>query len=212
MTNEEYTLSSVYDDGKCVRITVVGSSGEQHLTLPCGEVYEKKNDKLSHSRVTELIYRASEYGAYKKGLDLLAYGDNTKLKLTQKLISKGYGRQIAENAAARLEKDGYIRENEHCLRRAMGEAEKFYGKKYISAKLYSLGFCREDIFAALEQLDGEFDFVSSLELYVRRHGLYGKLLCRDKAVRDKALASLVRRGYSYGEIKEAISRFECEQT
>lgn len=212
MTNNEYTLSSVYDDGKCVRITVVGSDGEQHLTLPCGELYEKKNDKLSHSRVAELIYRANEYGAYKKGLDLLAYGDNTKPMLTQKLISKGYDKQIAENTAARLEKDGYIRENEHCLRRAASEAEKCYGKKYISAKLYSLGFCREDIAATIERLDEEFDFTSSLEQYVRRHGLYDKLLCRDKAVRDKALSSLLRRGYSYGEIKEAISRFECEQT
>ncbi len=221
MTNDLYTLSSVYDDGKCVRITIIcatasadtatpiGTTCERKLVLPHGAVYEKKNDKLDHDRVVELVYRASEYSAYKKGLELLAYGDNTKSELVRKLVAKGHSEEHAENAAARLEADGYIKESEHCLRRALIEAEKCYGKRYISAKLYSLGFSRNDIRSALEALDAEFDFSSALERYVRRHGLYDTLIGRDVNARNKALASLMRRGFSFDEIKKALSYFEC---
>ncbi len=211
MTNDTYILRSVTELQSCVKIVIKGEADEKRLTLPCFEVYESVGAVLSAERVDELIYRAEEYSAYKKGLELLAYGDNTKAKTVQKLRQKGYSVQIASSVAARLEENGYINEREHCLRRALSEGEKCYGKQYIAKKLYSLGFCRDDITNALDSLDGQLDMTRLLADYITRHALYDKLTCRERNMKNKAIAALLRRGFSFGEIKNALLLLDTDE-
>ena len=87
--------------------------------------------------------------AYARAVKILASGDNTKRALLRKLCERGFLRESAEEAVARLEKDGYIREEELLLRQLGVYAKRLWGPKRFIPNLIEKGFCRADIESAL---------------------------------------------------------------
>ncbi len=210
MTNKisgagEFFLRSVQITPYCVTVNVLFPDGEEvKLTVFPDGFSLCEGQSISKEEFSELVESAERYAAYKKGIDLLAYGDCTKKRLVQKLRQRGYSSQSAIFTAAMLEKKGFIKEGEHALRCAEGEAKKKYGKKRIAARLFSLGFEQKYISEAMEYLEENVDFEELLEEYAEKHGLFEKLLSKDYSQRQKATASLINRGFTASEISSVL--------
>ncbi len=201
----EYFLRSVQITPYNTILTLVLPDGEEiKLTVFSEDVRKCDGENLDKAEFSQLVEAAEKYAAYKKSMDLLAYGDCSKKALTQKLRQRGYSSQSAQDAAALMEKKGFIHEAEHALRMAQSEARKKYGKARIAQKLFSKGFEQKYIAEAMEKLSQEVDFQELLTEYIDSHGLYDRLTDKDIKIRRRTVASLINRGFSNSEISSAI--------
>lgn len=157
--------------------------------------------ELSREKYEEITLFSGRHAAVKRGLSILSFGDNTKKGLAGKLRQKGFSREAAEYAASYLERAGYINEAESAALLALDMAEKkLYGARRISAALFEKGFSQEAIQAALCGVDVDFAEICA----VRIAKMGGRELFAAKETKQKAVAALLRYGFSYGDIKEAL--------
>jgi regulatory protein len=159
--------------------------------------------ELSREKYEEITLFAERHSAVKRGLSILSFGDNTKKGLAGKLRTKGFSREAAEYAAEYLAEAGYINEAESAKLLAQDMAEKkLYGAKRIAAALFEKGFSREAIAAAAEENDA--DFAEICRKRIKKMG--GRELFAEKETKQKAVAALLRYGFSYNDIKEALKK------
>lgn len=163
----------------------------------------KKGAILSGDEFDQLEDCAKECIAIRKGIDLLSYSSSSKKRLVQRLKNKGIEQENAENAVSHLEKIGAINEEidvefqvESCIR-------KLWGKKRIYRELLGKGYEREHILNALEYVTKEQMIENCVKLLRKKH----KVIPEDSTVRQKIVASLVRYGYTFDEIKRAFEIF-----
>ena len=196
------------NDGSEVALRILLSEGEhreeRRLVLMTQQYLDLKPSK---GEIDEALFEALESAAelcraVRAGENLLSYGGNTARMLTQKLMRKGFMRNVATEAAEYLSCMGLIdelrdmqRELEKCLR-------KQWGAKRISTHLWSRGFEAETM-QQLPALLEEIDFTQNCEALIRKH--YG-VAPRDPDEQRKMIASLSRYGYTLGEIREAMKR------
>ena len=107
----------------------------------------QNKEKISSDLSEEDIARR----AYARAVKILAAGDNTKRNLLRKLCERGFPRESAEAAVARLAAEGYIREEELLLRQLSIYAKRKWGPKKFMPNLIDKGFVRADIEAALRR-------------------------------------------------------------
>lgn len=163
---------------------------------------------LTREEYGELEYRGELYGGVKKGLDILAYGDNTKRSLIRKLRERGIDRYIAEDAAEYLEDVGLIDEVSYLERTVKKLADaRHYGPSRIKAEIYKKGFLREVIDEHLPEILSEIDFAESAYLLVVKKCDVERL--SDMKYRESLYSSMYRYGYSPAETKEAIKKLKA---
>lgn len=163
---------------------------------------------IERERCEEILRSMKLYSAVRKGLDLLGYAKNTPKALLEKLKKRGYSADIAEEAVAFLVSKGYIREDEDAVQFAENLAnKKGYGKKRIQQELFRKGFSEDVIREALEC--GEFDFSEACAKRIRSMG--GVAIFETQEDRSKVIASLLRYGFSYEDIREARSLLSDEE-
>ena len=134
---------------------------------------------------------AARYDAVKRALSILSFGDNSVFSLQKKLKERGVCDENAKFAARLMLKQGYIKETEQAVRKAVRlYEEKDYGPARIRAKLAAEGYGESDIEFALKQLrqDAAVDFAQKAKK------LYEAYL-RAGDTPDKAKAKLYRMGY-----------------
>ena len=154
---------------------------------------EVDEDELEEIRQTVSVRRAYNYA-----VNLLSRRDHSERELMTKLTQKGYG-DGAEEAINKLRDRGYV-SDERFARLFVRELQTFkkYGKKRIEQELYRKGVDREIIRIVLEETD--FDEGELVSLIRRK---YGRYLSDEKGV-AKTINGLLRMGYSYGEIRNAL--------
>ena len=140
--------------------------------------------------------------AYNYAVSLLSRRDHSERELMTKLSQKGYTQGV-EEAIAKLRDSGYV-SDERFARLYVRELQTFkkYGKRRIEQELYRKGIDREIIREVLEETDFDEDGLVSL---VERK--YGRYLDDEKGV-AKTINGLLRMGYSYGEIRNALNRIK----
>ena len=197
---EETELCFELSDGEHIEKKKLVITAEMFFELgfphfPCGKV------EISCGKLDEIEYLAEKTAAIKRGLYILSFADNTKKSLVRKLIMKGFSKEIATEVADNLEKTGYINEAEAAktLSRDMAE-KKLYGARRISAALYEKGFSQSSVQAAMDELDLDFHIICGKRI----EAMGGKALFADKAQKQKAVASLMRYGFSYDDIREGL--------
>lgn len=174
------------------------------LTELYGELGLRVGACLSEDAVETLIVSGQVSRAIESGEASLAYGDRSARRMTQKLMAKGFSREVADRAVAYLKSRGYLREHAAATRRAEQDVKKMWGPARIRSDLYAAGFEREAIDEAMETLlDGDVDFVSNCLAVIRKK--YGGIPADPKG-RQSMKAALVRLGYSSSEIREAEER------
>ncbi len=154
---------------------------------------EVDDDELNEIKQIVAVRRAYNYA-----VTLLSRRDHSERELMTKLTQKGYT-DGAEEAITKLRDGGYV-SDERFARLYVRELQtlKRYGKRRIEQELYRKGIDREIIREVLDETEFEQDdFVSLIE---RK---YGRCLNDEKGV-QKTINGLLRMGYSYGEIRDAL--------
>lgn len=155
----------------------------------------------------ELERISRECVAIRKGSDLLSYSSSSKVRLAQRLRAKGIDAENAKNAAQRLEEMGLIDEEADVERAVQSYIRKLWGKKRIYRELMAKGYESEHISRELCVIDDEAWVRNCVALFYKKH----KTLPDDPETQKKIVASLVRYGYGFSEIKEALSIIENDK-
>ena len=142
------------------------------------------------------------FSAIKKGIYILGFAGNTAKSLKMKLIRKGYPSDIAEEAAEYLVSHGYIRERDDAEMLAEQMAvRKLYGRNRIKKELFAKGFEADAIRNAMEMLDVEFAEICAKRI----KNMGGSAVFEEKETKSKVMASLMRYGFSYDDVREALT-------
>lgn len=139
--------------------------------------------------------------AIRKGSDLLSYSASSKVRLAQRLRSKGIDKESAQSAAEHLQKLGAINEQADVERLVCADLKKLWGKKRIFNDLFAKGYDRSIIAAELDKMDNDVFVENCRALFKKKY----KKMPADPAEQKKIIAALVRYGYSFSEIKQAIN-------
>ena len=172
-------------------------SSRQFLTLGVtkGETDTDMFDAVSRAAIV--------WSATKKGMTLLGYGASSEKALRIKLTTKGFEREIAEEAVASLVSMGLMNATDDATELAEKLLSKLWGRKRIIAGLYEKGYSSEDVATAMNALDDmNIDFAENCRLLIEKR--YGGVP-DDTNARRKLFAALTRYGYSSFEIKEALT-------
>lgn len=162
---------------------------------------------INQSQYEMLADAAELTSAIKKGADLIGFAQNTKKSLVSKLIHRGFSKDISVRAADYLENVGYINEREQAEELFADLAERrLYGPSRIRNELYKKGFSEDVINVTMQT---ELDFDEILAERIRRTVNLSDFA--DKAKRQKEIASLMRYGFSVGNIKNALIILKDEQ-
>lgn len=176
-----------------VRRLVIMTEQYADMRLSRGEIDSETFDKIESA--------AELCRALRRGNEILGYGANSERRLSFKLRQKGFSAESAEEAARILSEKGFINESDDAAREAERCVSKFWGKRRITAQLYSKGYDGETVRYALALLD-EVDFADNCQkLILKKY----RTLPTDTAGLQKLTAALMRYGYSLSEIKEAIN-------
>lgn len=138
----------------------------------------------------------------KSALNMLAYAENTKKGLAQKLKQKGYSAESVEFTIEYLEQKRLLDEERYLFRLVENLARvKGYGEKRIKMELIHKGFSSETLQNGLEDalLQVDFDEVC--------YNLAKKIYNGD---REKTYAKLIRHGHSYERAARVLKQLEAE--
>ncbi len=146
-----------------------------------------------------MIERAKKYGLYclnKKNL--------TEQELYDKLIQKGYD-SVAAEVLADFTKSGFLNDRDYAyMYISDGINIKCKGLYRLSQELVKKGVSK----SVINEVSEEFleDCYNSLVAFVKAH--YGNQTIEDRKTLEKIKAQLLRRGYSYGEIRRCFDEFD----
>lgn len=187
------------------------SKGAEYLIKTTGDSYTvtpadlkklslSEGDELDEDTVEALEQCALRLKCIKKAFDYLSYGDMSQKKLYMKL-TKHFDKDLASYVASLMVRRGYINENE----RALYIAKELYhnsrlGRMRIKARLFQQMFCKEAIEYAVDNLEADDDTDLENIRYLIENKYGDKALDRDE--KQKAVAYLVRMGYTYDIIND----------
>lgn len=141
--------------------------------------------------------------ARKKALSLLERRDYGSAELAAKLVEKGASPSDAEAAVARMVEYGFVNDENYAAMVARHYAAKGYGQARIREELRRRRLGRELWDAALDAAPENSEAAYRLFAAKMRGG------CDKDAVR-KASAALVRRGFSWEDVRAAAERYLSE--
>lgn len=157
--------------------------------------------EINEEELTELLDAVSFRRAYNKGLDFLSRRPYGTKELIKKLCEKGHDKQSAEKACERLTELGLLNDEEFARILANELLErKNYSIKRIQQELSFRGISREIVENTVESLDN--DPQSSIIIVVRKKYM-NKI--GDEKGRKRTIDALMRLGYSYSDIKNALN-------
>lgn len=141
----------------------------------------------------------------KRALRMLERRDYGRDELVNKLVQKGELQQDAEAVADRMVELSFINDENYAAMVVRHYAAKGFGRSRISAELRRRILPRELLDSALEELPDQGDTVIKL--------LRAKLISEqpDRDEIRRASNTLIRRGFSYDQVREALDRLRAEE-
>ena len=183
-------INILFEDGTEIRSTL-GVITEMMLF---------RGKELDDSAVEQLRALSAKAFAVEKAVELLSYRQMSGKEMRSKLIRKGFEAEAAEAAVSKLYELRLLDDEQYAAAVVRHYTVKGYGAGRIRAELAHRGVDRDYWDEALAFASGSDDKLIS---YIRSH-------LRDPDDRDqkrKVSAALYRRGYSWDEIRSALSRF-----
>lgn len=160
--------------------------------------------ELAPEELESLREACAYWAVRRKAAALVADKAMSAGELRRKLREKGADPEMAEKAAARLLELGVLDEEAYAAMVARHYAAKGYGRRRIEQELYRRELPRDTWDQALEELPDSRDKLD--ELVRKRLGSAPA----DRADLRKLAGSLLRRGYSWEEIRAAFARNRAE--
>ncbi|MBO4692939.1 MAG: regulatory protein RecX [Clostridia bacterium] len=160
-----------------------------------------EGDEITDEQISEYKSESDYMRAKSRALWLLDRYIYSERNLFKKLRQAGFGEIPAARAISRLKELGIIDDKSLAYRYAQALERRGVSKREAYGKLYGKGFNSDTINEALE--GAAFDEDKQLrELIERKYN--GKLLSGDI---DKVYAALVRKGFSYSAVRNALKEF-----
>ena len=173
----------------------------------CGEP-PAVGDFLGADKFEALEFAEECSNAAIKAVSLLAFGDNTAKKLSDKLRQKGFSRDAAAEAVRFCVEKRYIDEEDQ-LKRLMELLceKKKYGVRRIRQEVWQKGFSEDVLKAHFEENAAELDFDAAVYDRVKR---LGKDAFSTPEQKKKHVSSLLRYGFSMDEINGALKQLHLD--
>lgn len=172
---------------------VISAAQFASLSVMCGPCDRETYELISHA--------ARVHAALRAGLSALSYGACSSGRLLRKLMAKGIDRDIAKEAVALLEADGYLSDRSNAEREAEKCVAKRWGKRRILSSLYEKGYSDAAVRAAmlhLEEMEVDFERLCAEQMCVSCRAVPST-----PSEREKLFAAMARYGYSSSEIRAA---------
>ena len=144
--------------------------------------------------------------AKKRALWLLDKRDYSRAELRRKLTEKGFTDAAADAAVDRLAELGFVDDARYAPLVVRHYAAKGYGRQRVRGELQRRGIPRELWDSALAEMPEQDETVDRL-LRTRMKGAAPG----DRAALKRATDALLRRGYGWDEINEAVERLRAEE-
>ena len=182
------------EDGACLKIT------EQEL-LDFGL---RAGDDLNEATLAKLKEAAGVSNVKATAADIIGKRAMSRAALEKKLKEKGASEADARYAAEWLEAIGAINDADYAALLVRHYGEMGYGPARVREKLYEKGVPRELWDDALDQLPEGGNQIDRF--------LQGKLRGRtpDEKEKKRLTDALLRRGYSWGDVRAAWNRLGSE--
>lgn len=184
------------EDGACLRIT------EQEL-LDFGL---RSGDELDDKTLQKLKEAAGVSNVKATAADLVGKRAMSRRDLERKLQDRGASETEARYAAEWMEAIGAINDADYAVVLARHCADQGYGPQRVREKLYEKGVPRELWDDALDTLP---DSAGQIDAFLERK-LRGRV--PDQREKKRLCDALLRRGFSWGDIRAAWSRLGAEIT
>lgn len=201
-------MKLTYKKGKGDKIHI-SIDGEYRLTVDemyFTSLYLRDGQEISEEEYIGLESTVNMRRAYNCAVSLLSRRDHSEKELLRKLREKGCS-DGAEEAVEKLRNSGYVDDERFCRSYAAELIRlKGYGRRRIEQELSRKGVGREIIADVLEEITFDSDRLSDI---IRRKYL-SKMT--DEKGRRRAVNALMRLGYSYGEIRDALKEIDEEIT
>ena len=184
------------EDGACLRIT------EQEL-LDFGL---RSGDELDDKTLQKLKEAAGVSNVKATAADLVGKRAMSRRDLERKLQDRGASETEARYAAEWMEAIGAINDADYAVVLARHCADLGYGPQRVREKLYEKGVPRELWDDALDTLP---DSAGQIDAFLERK-LRGRV--PDQREKKRLCDALLRRGFSWGDIRAAWGRLGAEIT
>ncbi len=162
--------------------------------LKVGKVVDEKS-------LQEAISSSEIKSAFDKATDYLAQRTHTKQEIINKLIKKGYKKEIAISAVKKLEEYHYI--DDHVFAKQYLLQNKKLSKRMFENKLREKGVDK-DIVSEVSNSIYDKDELSVCIFHIEKY-IKSKDMSKENA-KQKLYASLARKGFSFDIIKKAIKQ------
>ncbi|MBQ3129026.1 MAG: regulatory protein RecX [Clostridia bacterium] len=148
--------------------------------------------------------------AFNSAMFSLDMRDHSEREIRQKLLRK-YDENSVDTAVEKLLDLGIVNDRRYAelLTRELFERKR-YGKNRVRSELYRKGIASDIVNEVLEEYENENepDNVQTIVDIIEKK-YYNKLI--DEKSRQKVVASLVRLGYSFSDIRQAMREFSSDE-
>lgn len=185
------TRYKVYVDGQFAFTLYKSELSRYHIAV----------DAILEEETYGVLRKESVKRAKLKAMHLLTDMGRTEVQLRTKLSQNGYPEDIVDEAMEYVKSFGYINDREYARNFVEYRKDK-KSRKEIYALLCGKGLDAELIEEALDECYHKEDSRCAIETLLRKKGYDPKTAGREK--RQKMMAYLVRKGFSYEEVHNIV--------
>lgn len=165
----------------------------------------KAGDSLSDTDAQKLSEQSDFYRAKSRAMWYLDRADHSEKALYDKLIRASFSEKASAAAVQRLCELGLLDDRRLAFRLAERLSEQNLSKRQIYARLFAKSIPKDIINEALQSLETD-ERAQIREIIAKKYA--AKL--EEKNAVQKVYAALVRKGFSYGAVRDVLKAY-CEE-
>jgi len=164
----------------------------------------KTGKEIDQQELEQLIQESEALSAFSAGLSLLSISSKTSKELKEKLVSKGFSENIAEQAITKLTEYKYI--DDLAFAKSYVKSFSNKSKRELESKLKNKGIAFEFISEALETIDDIDEKANAVDCARK----YMRSKIWNEKTKNNLFASLARKGFGLETIYYAMDVIKKE--
>lgn len=193
--DKKHTVKVYFDNGKSFNFDTDYWSGTGL----------REDDVINDEDLKRHLNESDYIRAKNRGLWFLDRADYSEKTLYEKIVAGGISGTAAARAVARLKELGLLDDARFATRLAERMSESNISKREAYAKLYQKGIPTDVIKTALQETS--FDELNQIEAIIDKK--YKNKMSNINDV-QKVYAALIRKGFSYSAVRDAIKKYTNE--
>lgn len=164
-----------------------------------------KDDEITEQDLNYHLKESEYIRAKNRGMWFLDRADYSEKTLYQKIVAGGISGTAAARAVERFKQIGILSDEKLAARLAQQMSDSNISKREAFSKLYNKGIPTNVIKCALEETP--FDETQQIEAVIRKK--YQNKMSNKQEI-QKVYAALIRKGFSYAEVRDAIKKYTTQ--